>query len=66
VKWFISYAATNGGIGNLHYGNCVTEKSPAQWAFDLHEDENIKDGPYVILYAEKISEQEFDRQDGWW
>jgi hypothetical protein len=66
MKWFISYNASGYDNGKGCFGNCVSDKSPAEWALDLQLDESIKDGPYVILYAEKISDAAYKRHRDQW
>ncbi len=58
--WFISYfAAGYGGGPNREqgvYANTVIDMSPARWVKDCIE-RKYTDLPYVILYAEEISEE---------
>lgn len=66
MKWFISYNASGYNNGKGLYRNCVSDKSPAEWALDLLLDKRITDGPYVILYAEKISDADYERHRDRW
>lgn len=54
--WFISYAATHGNRQVLQHANDAIDISPAEWIKETYEEEYY-DGPYVILYAEEISEE---------
>ena len=53
--WFVSYNATGNDreTGGL-MGNTVIDVLPSVWVQRLMANPEIKDGPYVILYAERI------------
>lgn len=59
--WFVSYVVT--GKGGMIYENCTIDISPAEWAARLEGDPNIDDSPYVILYAEKLTKEQWQRMD---
>ena len=55
--WFISYNATGYDRGNGLYANAVISISPSEWIEEIYQNPEITDGPYVILYAEKVDEE---------
>lgn len=59
--WFISYNASGYDRGRGLQANTVEAKSPAEFVLDTVLNERINDGPYIILYAERITEDQYKR-----
>ena len=60
--WFVSFYAAGSGRST----NAVIDEAPAKWTFNLTQSPSITDGPYVILYAEKITEAQYTQWHGAW
>jgi len=60
--WFVSFYAAGSGRST----NAVIDETPAKWTFELTQSPSITDGPYVIIYAEQITEAQYTQWHGAW
>lgn len=60
--WFVSFYAVRSNISS----NTVIDETPAVWSYGLSQSPSIKDGPYVIIYAEEITEAQYKQWQGAW
>lgn len=56
--YYISYNVANYGRGKGLQQHTVIDRSPVEWAMEPEKDE-FDDRPYVILYAEEITEEQY-------
>lgn len=53
--WLITY------YGGDYFGEEATKMSPGEWRIDAMK---FNDGPYLIINAERLSQEEFDQLEG--
>ena len=64
VYYLVTYNATGYNGGKKGKGLVSTEAietTPAEFLKSCYQDDNISDGPYVILYAEPITREPMTR-----
>lgn len=56
--WFISYCCRQRGKNDAFFAIDAIDKSPAEWAMEATL--KYEDGPYCIVYAEKLSKTQYE------
>ena len=59
--WYITYICPN--ATNKYGVKATIEASPAQWSIQMSNQ--FDDGPYIVLYAERISKEQYDYINGY-